>query len=463
MEENNLLRKLPAVDAILQHPEMKELVGTDRTLAVNCTRRVLERCRRDIISRRIEPPSREYLISEIKRHFVETNRSSLRRVINATGIVLHTNLGRAVLSHAACRAAVMAAGSYTNLEYNLVDGGRGRRYDHVSGLLQEITGAEAALVVNNNAAAVLLVLSVLAARGETIISRGQLVEIGGSFRIPEVMAQSGTRLVEVGTTNKTYISDYEAAITPDTALLLKVHPSNFRLRGFTHEVTTAELVELGRARGIPVVEDLGSGFLIDLEEYGITGEPAVQAEVKLGVDVLTFSGDKLLGGPQAGIIVGREKFIDRIAGHPLTRALRVDKMTLAALEATLKAYRNPEGAIEEIPTLKALVASPEILHSRAVKLKELLEKILDSQACFDIQKITSPVGGGSLPLIELPSWGVCVKVETVAAATLARRLRQADTPVLTRIKDDSLIIDVRTLLPGDEKELAISLSRALED
>ncbi|CEP67715.1 L-seryl-tRNA selenium transferase [Moorella glycerini] len=461
-QPKNLLRQLPAVDQLLRHPLLQELSQKDHNLVVACTRQVLAGWREKILAAGIEPPDPEELAREISNRYKVSGRSSLRAVINATGIVLHTNLGRAILSQAATEAALMAARRYTNLEFDLARGERGSRYEHVAGLLQELTGAEAALVVNNNAAAVFLSLTALAAGRETIISRGQLVEIGGSFRVPEVMAQSGTRLVEVGTTNKTYLRDYEAAMGPDTALLLKVHPSNYRIQGFTHEVTTAELVDLGRRRQVPVMEDLGSGFLVDLESYGITGEPTVLAEIKQGVDLLTFSGDKLLGGPQAGIILGRRDLVAAIARHPLTRALRVDKMTLAALEATLRAYRNPDRAVQEIPTLAALVAGPEALRRQAEQLQGLLAGVLGLGAQVGIKEITSQAGGGSLPLTELPSWGVTIKPEQITVEELGRRLRHTDPPVVARVQDDTLILDVRTLLPGEGEELARVLVEALD-
>ncbi|WP_258358957.1 L-seryl-tRNA(Sec) selenium transferase [Moorella sulfitireducens (nom. illeg.)] len=461
-QSKNLLRQLPAVDQLLRHPLLQELSRENRNLVVAFTRQVLMGWRKRIRSTGVEPPGIEELVMEIRARYEACNRSNLQAVINATGVVLHTNLGRAVLSRAAAEAALMAARRYTNLELNLETGRRGNRYDHVSGLLRELTGAEAALVVNNNAAAVYLSLAALAAGRETIISRGQLVEIGGSFRIPEVMAQSGTRLVEVGTTNKTYLRDYEAAAGPDTALLLKVHPSNYRIRGFTHEVTTAELVDLGRRLQVPVMEDLGSGFLVDLQSYGIGGEPTVQFEIKQGVDLLTFSGDKLLGGPQAGIILGRRELVDVIARHPLTRALRVDKMTLAALEATLRAYRNPDLAIKEVPTLAALVARPEDLRRRAKRLHSLLALAVGSRARIGIKEIASQAGGGSLPLIELPSWCVTVIPAGVTVEELAGRLRQTNPPVLVRLQEDTLILDVRTLLPGESEELARAMVEALD-
>lgn len=462
MEQKDLLRQLPAVDQVLQHPQLKDLSRDDHQLVLTITRRVLDDWRQRIKNGATTVPALEDLAREIASMHGAAGRSSLRPVINATGVVLHTNLGRAVLSPAAREAALQAAGRYTNLEFDLENGQRGNRNSHVTGLLRELTGAEDALVVNNNAAAVLLALSSLARGREAIISRGQLVEIGGSFRIPEVMAQSGTRLVEVGTTNKTYLRDYEEALGPETALLLKVHPSNYRIQGFTREVTTAELVELGRRVGLPVMEDLGSGFLCDLESRGITGEPTVQAEVEQGVDVVTFSGDKLLGGPQAGIIVGRRDLVAAMASHPLTRALRVDKMTLAALEATLRAYRNTDRALQEIPTLRALTLSATELRRRAEQLQLLLAGVLGTRARVGLVATTSQAGGGALPLTELPSWGVTIQPAQLGVAELALALRRTEPPVLGRVQEDLLILDVRTLLPGEGEELARALVQALE-
>lgn len=455
------LRQLPAVDQILQHPCLKELALADHKLAVKCTRDVLAAWRNRIRAG-MEPPAIDELAREIRDKYISDRRGSLRPVINATGTVLHTNLGRAILSEAAAMATYTAARRYTNLEFDLATGHRGSRYEHVTTLLRELTGAEGALVVNNNAGAVFLSLAALAAGRETIISRGQLVEIGGSFRVPEVMAQSGTRLVEVGTTNKTYLKDYEGAIGPETALLLKVHPSNYRIQGFTHEVTTKELVALGRRYQIPVMEDLGSGVLLNLESYGLQGEPTVQEEIRQGVDLLTFSGDKLLGGPQAGIIVGRQELIATIARHPLTRALRIDKLTLAALEATLLAYRYPEKAVKEIPTLAALTMTPEELHQKAEHLYELLAGVLASRARVEIKSITSQAGGGALPLAELPSWGVAIVPAKLTTTELVQRLRRTDPAVLARIQEDALILDVRTLLPGENRELAAALVQAFD-
>ncbi|MGI9953383.1 L-seryl-tRNA(Sec) selenium transferase [Moorellaceae bacterium AZ2] len=461
MEPEKLLRRLPAVHEMLQCQELAPAVARDRVRARNCVRRVLEDWRERILREGVQPPGPEELAAQAAALFYRREQPSLRRVINATGVVLHTNLGRALLSLEAVEAVATCAAHYTNLEMDLPTGERGSRYSHVVDLLQEITGAEAALVVNNNAAAVFLCLAALAAGRETIISRGQLVEIGGSFRVPEVMAQSGTRLVEVGTTNKTYLSDYERAITSDTALLLKVHPSNYRVLGFTREVTTAELVSLGRKYGIPVMEDLGSGCFLDLGNYGLGHEPTVQEEVAAGVDLLTFSGDKLLGGPQAGIIVGRSDLVRAVARHPLNRAMRIDKMTLAALEATLRAYRDPERARREIPTLRLLTLPQEELARRAARLGELLVEKIGEKAEVQVKQVSSQVGGGALPLAELPSWGVAVRPLQGSAGRVAENLRQGEPPVLTRVQDESLLLDLRTVLPGEEAEIVRALSQVL--
>lgn len=456
-----LLRNLPAVHEVLKHPLLLNAVSRDRTRAKDCVRQVLQRWRERILRENIEPPAVEDIAAEAAALFSSSGRPSLRRVINATGVVLHTNLGRALLSKQAVEAVQECATHYTNLELDLETGERGSRYTHVVDLLREITGAEAALVVNNNAAAVFLCLAALASGREAIVSRGELVEIGGSFRIPEVMAQSGTRLVEVGTTNKTYLADYERAITPDTALLLKVHPSNYRILGFTHQVSTKELVNLGRKYNIPVMEDLGSGSFVDLSPYGLPGEPTVQEEVAAGVDLLTFSGDKLLGGPQAGIIVGREALIRIIARHPLNRALRIDKLTLAALEATLRAYRDPQRAREEIPTLRLLTLRKEELEKRAQRLYCLFKRSELPGVEISMVEMVSQAGGGSLPLAELPSWGIMIKPLEISATRLAAELRQGEPPVLTRIQGEAVLLDLRTVLPGEEVDIVRAVARAL--
>jgi L-seryl-tRNA(Ser) seleniumtransferase len=382
-------------------------------------------------------------------------KTSLRPVINASGVVLHTNLGRAPLSDAAIKAVTNVARGYCNLEMDLDSGERGERYSHVEKLLCELTGAEAALVVNNNAGAVLLALHALAREKEVVVARGELVEIGGSFRIPEVMAQSGAVLREVGTTNRTYPRDYERAVGTDTALFLKVHPSNFRVVGFTREVMRRELVEVGRRHQIPVMEDLGSGVFVDLQQYGIDPEPTVQETLAAGIDIVTVSGDKLLGGPQAGIILGRAEMVQLLKEDPLLRALRIDKMTLAALEATLRAYLQ-EDVQKKVPVLRMLSITAAELEKKAVELKDLLTGTLKN--CNILLKPgVSRAGGGSLPLAELPTTLVAIYPKEISPVNLAERLRQGDPPVVVRLQDEGVLIDPRTLLPGDEEVLAKAL------
>lgn len=461
------LRNLPQVDQLLREPAMETLLSTHpRMLVVAAVREVVARWREKITADPEKvPAAREemvpLIVAEAVTAVTEKARPALRRVINATGVVLHTNLGRAVLSERARQAVDMAAAGYTNLEFDLATGRRGSRYALVDDLLRQLTGAEASLVVNNNAAAVLLALGTLAAGREVVVSRGQLVEIGGSFRIPEVMAQSGARLVEVGATNKTHLRDYREAIRPETALLLHVHASNYRIVGFTKEVSLPELVALGAEYGLPVMSDLGSGFLVDLTRYGYPYEPTVQETLAAGVDVVTFSGDKLLGGPQAGIIIGRRELVDRMKKNPLTRAVRVDKMTLAALEATLREYLEPEKALERIPTLRMLTADTGALEAAAKQLADLLRGALDGRAAVGVTADVSQVGGGALPTAAPPTFLVTVRPEGLAVQDLVDRLRAQDPAVVGRVHDDTFCLDPRTIFPGDYEALARALRQAL--
>ena len=346
------------------------------------------------------------------------------------------------------------------LETDPDTGHRTSRQRHVAALLRELTGAEAALAVNNNAAAVLLSLTALARGREAIVSRGELVEIGGSFRIPDIMAASGSRLVEVGTTNKTYLRDYEAALTPDTALLVKVHRSNFAIRGFVHEAAPGELAALGQRAGVPVLFDMGSGALVDLAARGLPSEPTARAAVAAGVDAVTFSGDKLLGGPQAGLVVGREAIVGRIRSHPMARAVRIDKLDLAALEATLRVYRDPDRAWEAIPVLSMLSADPRSLERAAHDLAAGLRRQLPTTAVVEVRPTIAEAGGGALPGVELPSWGVAVHPADAPVETWERRLRAARPPVFCRIADDRLIFDLRTLGASDWPALEAALKAA---
>ncbi len=465
--ERSTLRDIPSVDEILKTETSKRLLELHpRMIVKGVIRNILDEKRKSML----DNPHTEIdlsintLLSEIKERIQEEDRGNLRTVINATGIIIHTNLGRAILSDSAIKNVLAIAGSYSNLEYELNTGKRGKRYIHLDGILREITGAEASIVVNNNAAAVLLVLNTLAKDREVIVSRGELIEIGGSFRIPEVMERSGAILKEIGTTNKTHLKDYESAITEKTALLLKVHPSNYRILGFTEEVVLEEIVNIGRRYSIPVMNDLGSGCLVDLKRYGISGEPTVKEVLKTGVDIVTFSGDKLLGGPQAGIILGKEGYISRIQANPLTRAVRIDKLTLAAMEATLREYLDMEKVAKTNPTLRMLLQPLETIRKRARKIKRLLNSIPDSSIFIEITDEYSQAGGGSLPLINLSTSVVSIRPQTGSMLTvesLEERLRKGVIPVIARIKDGRLLLDARTIRDNEIHILAEMVKDAI--
>lgn len=459
----NIYQWIPAVDELLLAPQIKKINGVPRIIILDCIRGVLGGYRRSLNKTKdqyLNPGElKDAIIKDVLAEINNKAKPSLRPVINATGIVLHTNLGRAVLSEAACQAIDFVAAGYCNLELNLDSGERGSRYAHVEELILRLTEAESCLVVNNNAAAVLLALDTLAKGKETIVSRGELVEIGGAFRIPDVMERSGSRLVEVGTTNKTYIEDYEKEIKAETGLLLKVHTSNYRIIGFTQEPVLKDLVELGHKKDIPVMEDLGSGCLFDLKAFGIGDEPTVQQVVASGVDVVTFSGDKLLGGPQAGIIVGKEKYISLMKRNPLNRALRIDKMTVAALEATLRSYLEPESVQREIPTLEMLTRPLKTLQEQANTLKEMLTKNSIAAVEVTIEEGVSQVGGGSLPGIMLPTFLVTIKLDHQKVDQFAAALRLGTPAVLTYIRDNKVIIDPRTVLPSQYQQLVSAIGQ----
>ncbi|MBR5244725.1 MAG: L-seryl-tRNA(Sec) selenium transferase [Clostridia bacterium] len=458
MDKKHLLRSLPKVDEVLRQPAIAAL-DLPQSVITDLVRQHIDGLRRRVLDSDLQTlPSMEDLCAEICTAAKAAAKPSLRPVINATGITLHTNLGRACLSEKAVQAAADAARRYSTLEYDVESGQRGSRYSHVEKLLCKITGAEAAMVVNNNAAAVLLILSALGKGGEVITSRGELVEIGGSFRIPEIMEQCGCSLREVGATNKTHLRDYERAICEDTRALLKVHTSNFRIMGFTESVSLQELVELGKQTGLPVIEDLGSGCFFDLETLGIHDEPTVMNSVKAGVDIISFSGDKLLGGPQAGIILCKEKWIKTLKSHPLTRAMRVDKMTLAALEATLDTYLDPEKAQQEIPTIRMLAIDPALLKLRA---EALYEKLTALGVTCQVIPEQDQVGGGSVPTQLLPTWAVAVDPQNVTVDGLEERLRkQSDIPIIGRIVKDRYLLDTRTLWEEDFDYIAQAVKEA---
>ncbi len=456
-------RKLPSVDKLLNSEPLAALINRhSRAVVVDAARAALDAARAEILQGQ---PARapEALAQAIAQRIAAQVRPSLRPVINATGVIVHTNLGRALLSERAKAAMMQAASAYSNLEYSLEAGARGSRYVHAAELLCRLTGAEAAVVVNNNAGAVVLALTALAQGREVIISRSQLVEIGGGFRVPDIMAQSGSKLVEVGTTNRTYARDYEQAITPDTGLLLAVHASNYRITGFTAQPSLAELAELARRHNIPLMEDLGSGTLLDTAPYGLEHEPTIQESIAAGVDVVTASGDKLLGGPQAGLIFGRREIIERLKKHPLIRALRVDKTTLAALQATLLAYLEDK-ATDEIPVWRMISAAPDDLRRRAGQwLADLQVGPPLHGIDMEIVETVSTVGGGSLPGQTLPSPALAITVSGVDALAERLRLPQNQPPVISRIENDRLVLDPRTVLPEQDAALVEAVSAALRE
>jgi L-seryl-tRNA(Ser) seleniumtransferase len=423
------LRDLPSVDELAR--------GVDDPLAVEAARAVLTRAREEI-GAGFEPGD---LAARLVDELAAARSPALRRVLNATGVVLHTNLGRAPLAEAALERVREIGRGYSNLEYDMTAGARGSRQDHVAALLRRLTGAEAALVVNNNAAAVLLALAALAEGGEVVVSRGELIEIGDGFRIPDVLARSGARLVEVGTTNRTRAADYETAISAETALFLRVHQSNFRVVGFTELPRLEEVASVARRHDVPLVDDLGSGVLVDLSE-----EPTARASLKAGADLVCFSGDKLLGGPQAGIVVGRGELVERLRRHPLQRALRADKLTLAALEGTLGLYLEPERAMREVPVLRMLREPAEGIRARAERLAELVDG--------SVEETVGRVGGGALPLAELASFACAVDEELAAA------LRAGDPPVIGIVRDGRLLLDCRTLTDAEVDEVARAVRAA---
>ena len=485
------LRALPSVDALLRTPEAQGLraaLGTEHLTAL--ARAVTDELRaelrshdethsrdgdeksrtldddeslmRDRAQSKSDDFTRESLLAEAARRLARAAQSEsargLRRVINATGVVLHTNLGRAPLSESSRRAISEEAAGYCTLEYDTETGSRGRRGARAEELLAELTGAESALVVNNCAAAALLVLAALSRDGETIVSRGELIEIGGDFRVPDVMAQSGTVMVEVGTTNRTRLSDYERAITERTRLVLRVHPSNYRIVGFTSAPTLAELARLAHERDLLLYEDAGSGALTDLASFGLAGEPVIRDSIAQGADVVTFSGDKLLGAAQAGLVVGRRETIERLRRHPLYRALRADKLALAALEATLEAYRRGDAA-REVPALRMIAATRERIEERARAFSRRLRERLSSDALtFEIVEGRSAIGGGSAPTTHPPTALLALAHTSVSASALDEKLRHTQPPVIARILEDRVVLDLRTVAEEEEDELLDALA-----
>jgi L-seryl-tRNA(Ser) seleniumtransferase len=461
-EKRDLFQRIPSVDRLLNSPVVAELLRKyPRRVVLKALHQVLEEIRNAIKSGDSigEPPSisLEAISQRVCERSALLDRPSLKPVINATGIVIHTNLGRSILAERVLTKFKPVAGGYSNLEYDLQKGERGSRYSHVEGILKEITGAEAGTVVNNNAAAVLVALDTLARGREVVVSRGQLVEIGGSFRIPEVMKRSGAKMVEVGTTNKTHLRDYEEVIGPDTALLLKVHKSNYHLIGFTEDVDTVELVTLAHKHHVAVMEDLGSGCFVDFSKYGLAKEPTVQEVLAQGVDLVTFSGDKLLGGPQAGIILGKKPLVEAIRKNQLSRALRIDKLTLLALEETLRSYRDEPTALKEIPTLQMILAPYEQLKSKARRLRRMTGKLDSGNFSLQLADATSKVGGGALPLLVIPTCVIALVPGRLSANTIEEKLRGYDPPVISRVERDQVLLDVRTIQEPELKTVAQAL------
>ncbi len=450
-DTKNLLKHLPKIDEVLAILEKRDVpFGIPKDILKSECRTVVDNHRNRLLTSGGKPnekslPSPEGVADEVLRRVESLTRYRLVRVINATGIILHTNLGRAPLCPEALERIVEIGKGYSNLEFDLEKGQRGLRYDHVQDLLRSLTGAEDALVVNNNAAAVLLVINTLADGREAVVSRGELIEIGGEFRIPEVMEKSGAFLREVGTTNRTHLKDYEQALSDKTGLILKVHTSNYRIIGFTEDIALPALVALGKKYRVPVMDDLGSGCLLGLDRHGLDREPTVGDALRTGVDVVTFSGDKLLGGPQAGLILGKRDILERIKKNPLNRALRIDKLTLAALEATLIRYLNPEQAFSDIRTLKSLTAPLRDISIRAKTLQARLRRLDLKGFTFRLRQGVSLAGGGSLPTQEIPTVLISVRSDAMTASRLESRLRRLAVPIVARIADDELILDLRTI------------------
>ena len=454
-------RRLPAVGVLCADPVAAPLNARFGTAAVTkVVRAVLAQARQRMTTDAPVIPTLAALFDEVRRRLEDTDRQTLFRVINATGVVIHTNLGRAPLAPEA-QAAMLAAAGYANLELDLVGGRRASRHDHLDRLIADVTGSEAGLAVNNCAGAVMLALAALAAGTPVIVSRGELVEIGGGFRVPDIVVQSGARLVEVGTTNRTHLSDYEQAVRdhPDARVILRTHPSNFRITGFTSAPSLAELAAFAHQHGLLIIEDLGGGALVDLEPYGILGEPRVQDSVRAGTDLVIFSGDKLMGGPQAGVVAGRRDLIDTLARHPLARALRLDKLSVAALGATIRLYRPPFDPVVSVPVLRMLTQDVSVVAARAEALRVLLAG-LTSLDCSVVETL-GYAGGGAMPMHALPSRAVCLTSAVMGAEELARCLRTGPAPVVGRIERDRFLLDMRTVADVELPALASSVCEIL--
>ena len=455
MEKNKYYRLIPKIDVLMESDEIKSLCDNiSREYVLESVRMVTDNLREFINNSNNETEIEKKIDSvteDIKKEVKSYTSFNMKRVVNGTGTILHTNLGRAVISKNTADRIQQLVTGYSNLEYDLGEGARGSRYSHFEKIITKITGAESAMAVNNNAAAVLLILSALCKDKEVVVSRGELVEIGGSFRVPEVMSQSGCKLVDVGTTNKTHLYDYENAINEETKALLKVHTSNYKIVGFTESVTVEELAELAHKHGIPVIEDIGSGVLVDLSRYGLEYEPTVQASIKAGADIVCFSGDKLLGGPQAGIIVGKKALIDKIKKHPLTRALRIDKFTAIALECVFHEYIDEKRAVKNIPVLNLINRSIDDIKNHADTLHKRLTAEVGEHCEITVEGCESHIGGGSLPLERINSFALSIRPLNMTTAALEKQLRHMETPVVGRVVNDFFLIDLRTILEGEEE------------
>jgi L-seryl-tRNA(Ser) seleniumtransferase len=453
-QKNNLLRALPSVDRLLLHPAIQPLLQRyHRDYVLGCCRDLLDDLRAAVregkeISR--DELREDSILTRLAGQLSAGGIPELTQVVNATGTILHTNLGRALLPQAALASLTQVAQHPVNLEYDLATGKRGKREENVERLLRQLTGAEAASVINNNAAAVLLGLNTVAQGREVIVSRGELIEIGGSFRIPEIMAKSGAILKEVGSTNRTHPEDYEKAIGERTALLLKVHTSNYRIVGFVAEVSLDQLVTIGQKHKIPVMEDLGSGALIDLSEHGLPKEPVVAEQIAAGADIVTFSGDKILGGPQAGLVVGKKQWLEQMNRNPLKRALRCGKLTLAALEATLKIYQQSPDAVAEIPTLRAFTRPLGEIEQMGQQVLPLLQKSLGEEFALTLEDSAAQIGSGALPTEEIPSKVIAIHHPTLGAEKIARRFRVAKPPILGRVRENRFLLDLRLVFNPEE-------------
>jgi len=462
MNRNEILRRIPKIDEVLKDSTLTDYINAEgREVVVNAARSVIDDMRKEILAIRDDAAdmfdtarlTAESVRDAVIRQIQSSGRNHLYPVINATGTILHTNLGRAPLCEEAVENVTAVSRGYSNLEYNVRAGKRGSRHNIISDILCELTGAEDAMMVNNNASATMIVLSSMAEGREVIVSRGELVEIGGAFRIPDIMEQSGATLREVGTTNKTKPSDYVNAIDPErTGALMKVHTSNYRIMGFTEEASLSDLVRIGKEHDLPVIFDMGNGLMVDLQAYGLD-EPNVPASLATGIDVMLFSGDKLLGGPQGGIIVGKKKYIEKMKKHPLARALRVDKMTFAAMEETLKKYRDTETAKRDIPVLRMITESQDSMRSRAEELTARIRECSDDVEA-EVVEVKDQIGGGSAPMVYLPGFAVSVRSDSMTTAALETALRMNDVPVIARIHDDRLLLCVRTIQESETGTVA---------